>query len=98
VPADGGRDQVQGTEGVEGAGQGDAGHAVERRAVPGDLRLVDAKVRRNGAVQALFGEDLVRGLGRGQVLGGGVSVEVGAPVSGLKGVFYGLSAFTCAVW
>jgi len=30
VPADGGRDQVQGAEGVEGAGQGDAGHAVER--------------------------------------------------------------------
>jgi hypothetical protein len=72
-------DQVQGAESVEGAGQGDAGHAVERRAVPGDLRLVDAEVRRDGAVQALLCEDLVRGLGGGHVCGGGVSVGEESP-------------------
>ena len=69
VPADGGRDEVQDAEGVEAAGEGDAGDAVERRAVPGDLRLVDAEVGGDGAVQALLCEDLVVGWG-----GGGVSV------------------------
>ena len=74
VPADGRRNEVQGAESVEGAREGDTGHAVERRAVPGDLRLVDAEVRRDGAVQALLCEDGVRGLGGGHVCGGGVSV------------------------
>lgn len=69
VPADGGRDEVEDAEGVEAAGEGDAGDAVERRAVPGDLRLVDAEVGGDGAVQALLCEDLVVGWG-----GGGVSV------------------------
>ena len=74
MPADGRRNEVQGAESVEGAREGDTGHAVERRAVPGDLRLVDAEVRRDGAVQALLCKDGVRGLGGGHVCGGGISV------------------------
>lgn len=82
VPADGGRDEVEDAEGVEAAGEGDAGDTVERRAVPGDLRLVDAEVGSDGTVEALLCEDLVRGLGRAHGCGGGVSV--GAVVSGRK--------------
>jgi hypothetical protein len=78
VPADGGRDEVEDAEGVEAAGEGDAGDAVERAAVPGDLRLVDAEVGSDGAVQALLCEDLVVGW-----RGCGVSVG-GAVVSGRK--------------
>jgi hypothetical protein len=77
VPADGGRDEVEDAEGVEAAGEGDAGDTVERRAVPGDLRLVDAEVGSDGAVQALLCEDLVVGWG-------GCGVSVGAVVSGRK--------------
>jgi hypothetical protein len=80
VPADGGRNQVQDAEDVEAAAQGDTGDAVEGRAVPGDLRLVDAEMGRDGAVQALLCEDLVRGLGRGHGRGGGISAV--AVVSG----------------
>ena len=50
VPADGGRNEVEDAEGVEAAGEGDAGDAVEGAAVPGDLRLVDAEVGSDGAV------------------------------------------------
>jgi hypothetical protein len=83
VPADSRRDQVQDAENVEAAGEGDAGDAVERATVPGDLRLVDAEMGRDGAVQALFGEDRVRGLGGGHGCGGGGSV-VRCGVSGRK--------------
>lgn len=62
VPADGRRDQVCGAEDVEGSREGDAGDAVEGGAVPGDLRLVDAEMGCDGAVQALLCEDLVAGL------------------------------------
>lgn len=81
VPADGGRDEVEDAEGVEAAGEGDAGDAVERRAVPGDLRLVDAEVGSDGAVQALLCEDLVVGWG-----GGGMSVGLLWSASGSPGV------------
>lgn len=86
VPADARGDEVEGSEGVEGAREGHARHAVERGTVPGYLRLVDAEVRRDGAVQALLREDGVRGLGRGHGLGGGVSVVGGPVVSGLERV------------
>jgi hypothetical protein len=102
VPADGGRDQVQSAESVEGAREGDAGHAVQRGAVPGDLRLVDAEVRRDGAVQALLCEDGVRGLGGGHVCGGGVPVGRSrlAVVGGCLSLSLAraLAVFTCAVW
>ena len=62
VPTKGRSDQVGETEGVESAVKSDAGDTVESGAVPGDLRLVDAQVRRDGAVQALLGQDLLRGL------------------------------------
>ena len=93
VPADGGRDEVEDAEGVEAAGEGDAGDAVERTAVPGDLRLVDAEVGSDGAVQALLCEDLVVGWG-----GGGVSVGCcgqRAEEGGWRGSWF---ALTCAVW
>lgn len=59
VPADERRGQVRGAEDVEGAAQHAARDAVQRAAVPCDLWLVDAQVRRHGPVQALLGEDLV---------------------------------------
>lgn len=93
VPADGGRDEVEDAEGVEAAGEGDAGDAVEGAAVPGDLRLVDAEVGSHGAVQALLCEDLVVGWG-----GGGVSVGCcgqRAEEGGWRGSWF---ALTCAVW
>lgn len=73
VPAKGGGNQVGETKDVEGSGEGDAGDTVESGAVPGDLRTVDAQVRSNGAVQALLGQDLLRGLRVGDGLEGGVS-------------------------
>lgn len=50
---------------VEKTRQGDTGDTVRTREVPGDLRAVDANVRRNGAVQALLRQELGRvgGLG-----------------------------------
>lgn len=96
VPTDGGCDEVEDAEGVEAAGEGDAGDTVERRAVPGDLRLVDAEVGSDGAVEALLCEDLVGGLGRAHGGGGGVSVV--AVVSGRKRSSWNYCfAITCAV-
>ena len=57
MPAEQRRDQVRGAEDVEAAAEGRAGDAVQRRAVPGYLRLVDREVRRDGAVEALLDED-----------------------------------------
>lgn len=85
VPADGGRDQVCGAEDVEGAGESDTGDAVEGTAVPGDLRLVDAEMGRDGAVQALLCEDGVGCLGFGDGLGGGGSMARRAAVSDGEG-------------
>lgn len=68
VPAGERGDGVGGEEDVEAARQQRAGDTVERRGVPGDLRLVDAQVGGDGAAQALLLEDGV-GLGGGQVLG-----------------------------
>lgn len=87
VPADGGRDEVEGAEGVESTGQSDARHAVERGAVPRDLRLVDAEVGGDGAVQALLGEDLLGGFGVGDGLGCGVSGWL--QVLGTGGMWFG---------
>ena len=50
--------QVGDTEEVEGAGECNSRDAVERRGVPGDLRLVDSQVGGDGAVDALLREDL----------------------------------------
>ena len=74
VPAEDGSDQVGKTEGVKGTGGGDTSDTVEGRTVPGDLRLVDGKVRRDGAGQTLLGQDLLRGLAVGHGLEGGASV------------------------
>ena len=45
VPSGERRDQVRGAEDVEQAAQGRASDAVQRRAVPGDLGLVDGEMR-----------------------------------------------------
>lgn len=76
VPAQGGGRQVGEAEEVEGARHDDSGQAVEHGQVPGDLGLVDAEMGCYGAVQALFGEDLARGLGVGDNLGCGESAIV----------------------
>lgn len=60
MPAEQRRDQIGGTEGVEAPAEDRAGDSVQRRAVPGDLRLVDGQVRRDGPVQPLLDEDVVR--------------------------------------
>lgn len=52
------RSEVGEAEEVESGGQSDAGDAVQGRGVPGDLRLVDGEMRGDGALDALFGEDL----------------------------------------
>lgn len=76
VPAQGGGGQVSEAEDVEGARHDDSGQTVEHRQVPGNLGLVDAEMRCYGTVQALFGEDLARGLGIGDNLGCGESTIV----------------------
>ena len=65
VPSGVGRGQVCETEEVQRARERDARDAVERGRVPGDLRAVDGQVGRDGAVQALLAEDLLRGVLRG---------------------------------
>lgn len=82
VPADSRRDQVEDAEDVEAAGEGNAGDTVEGGAVPGDLRLVDAEMGCDRAVQALLCEDLVRGLGGGHGRGGGVSAMLWSAAEG----------------
>ena len=59
MPANSGRDKVEEAEGVEAAGEGDAGDTVKRRAIHSDLRLVDAEVWCDRSVQTLFREDVV---------------------------------------
>lgn len=58
VPSSVRSDQVGDTEEIEGAREDDASDSVERRGVPGDLRPVDGQVGGDGAVDALFREDL----------------------------------------
>ncbi|OSS46828.1 hypothetical protein B5807_09059 [Epicoccum nigrum] len=65
VPSGVGCGEVCETEEVQRAGQRNASDAVERGRVPGDLRAVDGQVGRDGAVQALLAEDLLRGILRG---------------------------------
>jgi hypothetical protein len=50
--------EVSETKEVQRAGENDGGQTVEARAVPGDLRLVDGEMRGDGALEALFGENL----------------------------------------
>lgn len=75
VPAEGGRDQVEGAIEVEAAAEDAAGDAVERGAVPGDLGLVDAEMGGYGAVEALVGEDIVAGVFFRNSLGGDESAS-----------------------
>ena len=77
VQADVGCDEVGGTEKVEGSAHCYAGQAVEHREIPCDLGLVDAEVGRDGAVLALFGEDLFRRRFLGDGLRGGQSAVCG---------------------
>lgn len=57
MPAQQRRDEVGGAKEVEGAGEGDAGEAVQARRVPGYLRPVDGEMRGDGTVAALVGEE-----------------------------------------
>ena len=59
MQADVGSDEVKAAEGIEGAADDQAGDAVQRGEVPGDLRLVDGEMRSDGAVEALLCEDVV---------------------------------------
>jgi hypothetical protein len=70
VPAEERRDEIRGPEGVDGARQHRTGEPVRDGQVPGDLGLVDGEVRRDGAVAALVGEDVVAGGLRGGCGGG----------------------------
>ncbi|KAL9089668.1 MAG: hypothetical protein Q9165_005700 [Trypethelium subeluteriae] len=77
VPAKQRRDEVRGAEDVQAAREHRAGDAVQDRRDPGDLRLVDAEVRRDGPFQPLLLEDGVGG-GRGDAgLLGGAACSVG---------------------
>jgi hypothetical protein len=51
--------EVGETEEVQRARENDAGDTVKTGCVPGDLGLVDCEMRGDGALEALFGEDLV---------------------------------------
>lgn len=77
--------QVRRREDVHAAREHAAGDAVERGPVPGDLGAVDGKVRGDGAVQTLGGEDGVGGGWRGRLrLGGrfrGGGLECDMPVN-----------------
>ena len=57
VPSRVRRDEVCEAEEVQRAGQRDARDAVQRRGDPGDLRLVDGQVGRDGAREALLAQD-----------------------------------------
>ena len=57
VPAQQRSDEVGGAEEVEGAGERDAGKAVQAGHDPGNLWFVDGEVRGDGPVAALGGED-----------------------------------------
>ena len=57
MPAEGGGGEVRDAEEIHGAGEHDAGDAVEGAGDPGYLRAVDRQVRGDGAVAALGGED-----------------------------------------
>ena len=61
VPAEQGGDEVCGTVGVDGDGEGGAGDSVERGHVPCYLGAVDGEMGGDGAVFALFGEDFTAG-------------------------------------
>lgn len=68
VPAGEGGDSVGGEEGVHATRDDAAGDTVQSGGVPGNLRAVDGKVWRDGAVQALLLQNVVA-LGGGDVLG-----------------------------
>ena len=65
MPAEEGRDEIGGAEDVETSAEERGGDAVCGTAVPGDLRLVNSEMGRDGTGEALFCEDLVVGLGFG---------------------------------
>jgi hypothetical protein len=69
-------DQVSCAEDVEGAAHQAAGDTIEDRAIPGDLRAIDAEVRRDRSVQALFGEDFFAGVVLGHRLGRGEALDI----------------------
>jgi hypothetical protein len=62
VPSERGGCEVCDAEDVETTAEGNAGDTVEAGGVPGDLRLVDGKMRGDGTSEALLGEDLLAGL------------------------------------
>lgn len=83
VPAEQRRDQVGGAEDVEAPAEDRARDPVQRRAVPGYLRLVDGEVRGDGPVQALLDEDVVGVGGADGGCCGGSGWGEGGVVSGV---------------
>lgn len=91
-------------EEVQGAGEGDAGDAVERRGDPCDLGLVDGEVGGYGAVEALADEDfqavVVGELGCfcGVGCGGAVEGERSVVSRGFSSSYTGLRCFFSVLW
>lgn len=59
VPAENGRDEISSGKGVESAGGDGTRNSVQTTGVPGDLRAVDAQVRRDRAPETLLSENFV---------------------------------------
>ena len=73
-------DKVGGAKEVEGAGEREAGDAVQAGGVPSYLRTVDGEVRGDGPVAALGGEDGVRFVLGDRACGCGTGLGVGVGV------------------
>lgn len=84
MPAEVRSDEVGGTEEVEAAGEEGACDAVQAGEVPCDLRSVDGEVRSDGALEALFGEDLVAGFAVGHGLHCRMAVGVRCQQAGAR--------------
>lgn len=84
MPAKDGGGEVRQAEDVERAGEGDSSNTVEGRQIPGDLCLVDTQVRGDGAVQSLFGKNLVGSVTVGHDLRGGEPVSSCEPLTPIR--------------
>lgn len=87
VPAKSGRCEVCESEEVETAAEKDTRDTVETGCVPGDLGLVDGKMRGDGAVDALLREDLFTSLLADLAGGLGVCESAKASVSRVVGAY-----------
>lgn len=80
MPAEGGRSEVCESEDVETTAQSDTSDTVQTGEGPGDLGLVDGKMRGDGTLEALLDEDLF-----GILLGSGLGVCESATASASRG-------------